>query len=115
MTCLAGREMAGCGGRGGRRLGESHLQGEAEKGEAEEGGREARLRRAGGRRGAHRCGHLTNHGDARSAAAASACRCMWVVPSQPATASERDPKAGTMKRCAWRVVRGGGRGEGQQG
>ena len=42
MTCLAGREMAGCGGRGGRRLGESHLQGEAEKGEAEEGGREAR-------------------------------------------------------------------------
>ena len=68
----------------------------------------ARLRRAGGRRGAHRCGHLTNHGDARSAAAASACRCMWAVPSQPATASERDPKAGTMKRCAWREVRVGG-------
>ena len=79
-------------------------EGEAEEGEAEE----VRLRRASGRRGAHRCGHLTNHGDVRSAAAASACRCMWVVPSQPATASESDPKAGTMKRCAWRVARGEG-------
>ena len=88
MTCLAGRDVEGCGGRG-RRGWARATSG-------------ARLRRAGEGRGAHRCGHLTNHGDARSAAAASACRCMWVVPSQLPTASERDPKAGTMKRCAWR-------------
>jgi len=37
MTCLVGREMEGYEGRGRRRLGESHLQGEAE-----ESGREAR-------------------------------------------------------------------------
>ena len=96
MTCLAGRDVDGCGGRG-RRGWARATSG-------------ARLRREGEGRGAHRCGHLTNHGDARSAAAASACRCMWVVPSQLPTASERDPKAGTMKRCAWREAGVGGQG-----